>query len=197
MAEPEEKLKFLGIFGVRNDKGRGLLVESLEYNEKQYFFKYHDQPLFKHCKQMQAIVREKNVQRARKLHIDITPFLHEYLQVSDSSIIFRGTKLESNYDQIEKVYTMKLNKEEGIVKRKQTMTAKKQEKIIAHNNKVKNLYANAEAEFQAERAKRIEALFGKPGGNGGQGGSNGQRGSGGQSGNGDQNLIQMDDNEEV
>lgn len=141
---------------------------------------------------MQAFLKAENVQRARKLHIDITPFLHEYLQVSDSSIMFRGTKLESNYDQIEKVYTMRLNKEVGIAKRKQTMAAKKQEKIIAHNNEVKKLYADAEAEFQAERARQIVVLFGRQGGNSGQSGNAGQSENGGQNRNGDQ----VEDNED-
>lgn len=165
------EFKVRGTFGVRNDKFRGLLVETFETsNGNQYFFKYHQQPLMKHCEQLQILVKKTNIQRAKKLHVDMTPFLHEYMRVSDGAIIFQETKLESVANQIEKVYTMRINKEIGIAKRKQTMAANKQAKINASNKKIKDRYESAEAEFQAERARRIDRLFGGVSGqgNGGQ-----------------------------
>lgn len=163
----ETVFKIKGTFGVRNDKGRGLLVETLEtFDGGQYFFKYHDQPLSKHCEQLQGIVKAANVQRARRLPVDMTPFLHEYVRINDSTIMFRGTKLESVKNQIEKVYTARINKEMGIAKRQQTMAATKQAKIAAQNQKLKERYDTAEAEFQAERARRIDRLFGRQNRNG-------------------------------
>ena len=76
--------------------------------------------------------------------------------------MFGGTKLQSTKQQLEKVYTVRLNKEMGIAKRQSTLAAKKQEKVITKNNQLKQRYASAEAEFQAERARRIEGLFGAP-----------------------------------
>lgn len=73
-------------FGVRNDKYRGLLIETLTTLDSEvYFFKYHDQPLMRHCEQVQAIVRKSNVIRSKKLQIDLVEFLHEYTkpEISD------------------------------------------------------------------------------------------------------------------
>lgn len=163
------------IFGVRHDKHRGILVETLETADGNvYFFKMHDQPISKHCQQMQNIAKLANVQRARKLHIDITTFAHEYFRITDKAIVFRGTKLTSAHSQVEKTYTMRLNKEMGIVKRQQTMAANKQAKILAHNQRIVSQMIKAEEEFQAERARRIHQLFGaEPGASGSQAASGG------------------------
>ncbi|KAJ6634622.1 hypothetical protein Bhyg_13198 [Pseudolycoriella hygida] len=121
----------IGTFGIRNDKNRGLLVESLETADGTvYFFKHHDQPLSSHCQQLQNIVKAANVRRARKLHIDVTEFSHEYFQPSDMAVMFRATKLQSVRDQAEKVFSMRLNKEIAIVKRKETMAERLQTTIV-------------------------------------------------------------------
>lgn len=54
----------------------------------------------------------------------------------------------------------------GIAKRQRTKAAKKQERVLAKKEKLKELYGSFEAEFQAERARRIERLFGRPFGTG-------------------------------
>lgn len=170
VAEQEVKVKIA--FVVRNDKFRGLLVETLETMDgNQYFFKFHDQPISKHCQQLQTIIKAANVQRTKKLHVDMTDFVHEYIRLDDNSIMFRGTKLKSVVGQIEKVYTTRINKEFGIKKRQESAAVNKQAKIVAKNAKLKERYISAEAEFQAERARRIQRLFGAPAGmNGNQGG---------------------------
>lgn len=158
-------------FGIRNDKNRGLLVETMETADGNvHFFKHHDQPLSSHCQQLQNIVIAANVRRARKLLIDVTEFYLEYFQASDNTAMFRATKLESVHNQVEKAYSMRLNKEMSIVKRRETMAANKQAKIIEKNNRIVSKIEAAEVAFQAERARRILLLF-PQGGNGS--GSNG------------------------
>lgn len=119
----------MAIFGVRNDKNRGLLIETLKApNSDVYFFKYSDQPLTRHCEQMQAVVRKANVIRSKKLQVDLAEFLHEYYRNADNSIVFRATKLNSVSQQVEKVNEMRLNKEIGAIKRKKTLSEAKEKK---------------------------------------------------------------------
>lgn len=159
----EETNKLMGIFGVRNDKNRGILIETLELLEsKVCYFKYQDQPLNNHCPEVQTIIRAANVQRSRKLHIDITAFSYEYFRASDQTVMFRETKLTSEYDRIEKVYTMRLKKEAGIAKRKITIAENRQKNMDEKNMKVTTMLEAAEMKYQAERTRRFNELFGEP-----------------------------------
>lgn len=177
----EVPIQAMATFVVRNDKYRGLLIESLETTDGNvYFFKWHDQPLHRHCEQMQNIIIAANVQRTRKMLIDVTEFFTQYFRPLggyQTEVVFRATKLLSTVDQIDKVYTMKLNKEFGITKRMETIAENKQAKIVAKNRKILSKVEVAEAKFQIERARRINAAQGNhcggpaPGGGPSQGGA--------------------------
>lgn len=148
------------VFGVRNDKYRGLLVESLKApSSNVFFFKYEDQPLTRHCEQMQTIVRSANVKRCKQIHVDISPFLHEYFNLSDDTFMFRANKMNSVNQQIQKVQNMRTNKEIGILKRKITIADSKKAKEEEKHKKVLEKWRKDEENFQIERAKRIAELM--------------------------------------
>lgn len=174
------------IFEVRNDKDRGLLIESLKAPDSDvYFFKRDDQPLRRHCEQMQIIVRKANVLRSKKLKVDLSEFIHEYYRSADKSIVFRATKLKSVTQQIEKVHEMTINKEVGVMKRKSTIAQNKEAKIAEKQEKILAKMKENEEKFQVERKKRIDEFKRSQGEYGsdqvptGRGnGSNGSSGSG-------------------
>lgn len=150
------------IFGVRNDKNRGILIETLESPDSNvYFFKYHDQPLDSHCDQIQRIIKAANVKRTKKMRINITEFSHEYYHQPEKTFMFKSTKLNSVHRQIEKVYTAKLNKDIGAIKRSITVANNRQAKIDAKNQALTMKMATAERSFQEERARRLDVLFGQ------------------------------------
>lgn len=99
----EKKIAFKLAFIVRNDKSRGILIESFKVNvpvqggtvEDEFLFKYQDQPFERHSVQIQNIIRSAKVLRTKNITIDVTPFLSEYFHKADKSFRFKGTKLIS------------------------------------------------------------------------------------------------------
>lgn len=145
------------IFGVTNDKNRGLLVETfIPQNGDVHFFKHHDHPLGRHCEQVQSIVKLSNVKRSKQLKIDISAFLQEYHRCGE--VWFKGFRLNSQSQQVEKTKRMQENKELGIKKWKATIAENKQTKIEEKNQKFLERVAKTEAHFQAERTRRIQEL---------------------------------------
>lgn len=146
-----ELIRYIAKFGVRNDKNRGLLLQTIETSDGDdiYFFKYRDQPIERHCEQMQNIVRSAGVRRSKMMLVDLSPFLHEYC--SGGSIMFKGTKLNSVNQRVQKIQQMTINKEIGALKRKQTMANKNHAKIAAKEQQ-------DEANFLAERGRKIKEL---------------------------------------
>lgn len=81
------------VFGVRLDKNRGVLIETLKHkNDVLLYFKHHDQPLDKHCEQVQSIVRSANVKRSKKVKVDLSRFSHEY-RCAENDVWFKANKL--------------------------------------------------------------------------------------------------------
>ncbi len=148
----------IGIFGIRNDKQRGLLIETLKIKD-EYFFKYQDQPVDRHCQQMQNILASHNIKRSKKISVDITPFLTEYYRSDLDTIMFKGTGLNSSNKQMECATQMAINRKIGVLKRKKTMAAKEQTKMTEENEKKKTKLAKDEALFQVQRAMEICELF--------------------------------------
>lgn len=148
----------IGIFGIRNDKQRGLLIETLKIKD-EYFFKYQDQPVDRHCQQMQNMLASHNIKRSKKISVDITPFLTEYYRSDLDIIMFKGTGLNSSKKQMESATQMAINRKIGVLKRKKTMAAKEQTKITEENEKKKTKLAKDEALFQVQRAMEICELF--------------------------------------
>lgn len=160
--------EFMGTFGTRNDQFRGILIEFLELNEDTYFFKYQDQPIARHCEQVQQIIRASNVKRAKKIKVNLTPFLYEYLQIGTGTVVFRGNILNSTTQQIRIAQQMAINKEVRHIKREKTMLVKKQSKIDESRINISEVSVVDEEEikvkrdeeiFQIERARQISALF--------------------------------------
>lgn len=144
-------------FGVTLDKNRGLLVETfIPQNGDVHFFKHHDQPLDRHCEQVQSIVKLSNVKRSKQIKIDISAFLQEYYRCGE--VWFKGYKLNSQSQQVEKTKRMQVNKELGIKKRKATIAENKQMRIDEKNQKFLERVAKQEKCFQEERARRINEL---------------------------------------
>lgn len=113
-----QEFRMYATLGVRNDKNRGILIETLESSDGNvYFFNYRDQTLNRHCQQVQIVVKEANIQRARKLCLNMTDYMEQYFRSLDGGlqfeVVFLGTKLRSMYDQANKVHSMRLNKEIG------------------------------------------------------------------------------------
>ncbi len=148
-------------FCIRNDKQLGILVESMTTADNIYFFKHHDQPIFRHCDQMQRIVRQAEVKRTKKISVDIFEFRYEYFLRNIA--MFRGKPLNSNNAQINKSCNFLLNKELGAEKRKITMAASKQKKIDEQRNRVLSKMKDADIYYHTERERRLRALFGGAG----------------------------------
>lgn len=86
--------EFIAVFGVRHDKYRGILIETIKTsNGDECFFKYQDQTLDRHCIQLQNIIRTAKVVRSKKIPVDIAPFLDEYYHKTSDKMLFKGTKL--------------------------------------------------------------------------------------------------------
>lgn len=104
-------------------------------------------------------MRKANVVRSKQVRVDLSEFLHEYHRAADNSIVFKAAKLNSVTQQIEKVQALRLNKELGAIKRKITIASNKEAKVAEKNKKILQKYKEDEKNFQAERIKRIIALF--------------------------------------
>lgn len=157
--EVAETLKFVVDFKVRHDKYRGILLESFSVEGIEYFFKYQDQSIDRHCTQMQSIVRRSNVKRSKKLLVDVTAFFQEYYL--GGKYVFRGTELTSTQQQIEKVIALTTNKEIGAKKRSITYAANKAKKTEERNSLLWAKYGAMEDKLREEREKKMKALFGQ------------------------------------
>lgn len=147
----------LAQFIVRHEKNRGILIDSIAINNNNYFFKYQDQPIERHCEQMQRIIRGLNVKRCRKIVIDITEFTEQYL--IGGKCVFNGTALNSVQQQIDKAVASKTNKEIAAMKRAITYANNKPKRMEERNAKIQKKMEETEKHFQAQRAIRIHELF--------------------------------------
>lgn len=130
--------KFIAEFEIRNDITLGLLVTSIKVAEDgKYYFKQQDQPLERHCIQLQNLIRSKNVKRSRKIAVDISSFAYEYYRRADRSVRFKGIKLISTSRTIGQI---------------------KQLKIKHRNSKAERKLRIEEERFQIEWARRIAEL---------------------------------------
>lgn len=145
-------------FTVRNDKFRGLLIDKFVKGNDESFFKHHDQPVERHCQEMQRIIRSANVKRTKTIRIDVAEFYYEYFFKTKPT--FRGCPMTTSHSQIDKVCALNVNKEIGAIKRGITIAQNKSKKIEEHNNKIDMKMHLAEEKFQLERAKRIHELYG-------------------------------------
>ncbi len=152
------RFECLAIFHVRLDKTRGILIESFEHDDNVFFFKFQDQPILRHCIQMQQIVGAANVKRAKKITIDITDFMQEY--ILGGKHMFKGTLLNSVQQQINKTCELTVNKEIGAIKRRETYAGNKQKRIEVHNEKILAKYRATELMYQKERERKLDELFG-------------------------------------
>lgn len=121
-------------FTVRHDKWRGILIEKFETESNEFFFKYRDQAIHRHCVQIKEIVRVTDVKRSKKISVDIVKFQHEYF--SNKIATFKGCALDSVNNQITKVCQSAITKEIGAAKRSITVAQNKQRKIEEHNTKI-------------------------------------------------------------
>lgn len=126
-------MNLTGVFGVRIDNSRGILIETIEApNGVTYFFKFRDQPLARHCEQVQNIIRKAEVKRAKKIKIDMTNFILDYWSMSDE---------------------MRINKEIGAIRRAAT----------EKNQRLAEKLQADELRFQAARIQRIHEVCGLQG----------------------------------
>lgn len=140
LALTDKMHKFIAKFEIRNDRTQGLLVESIKVSEDgEYYFKQQDQPLARHCNQLQNLIRSKNVKRSRKIAVDISLFSHEYYRRADKSVRFKGIKLISTSRTIGQIRQLKIKDRNSKVEKKRTIE---------------------EEQFQIERARRIAELQG-------------------------------------
>ncbi len=147
-------------FGVRNCKLRGVIIESIQFNDCDdvYFFKYHNQSIDNHCLQVQNIMRRANVKRAKKIKVDISDFVHEYFNPAHGTVWFKGIKLESSTQQLIKTMTKQMNIDVGVKKRIFTNHDNKAAKAAEKRNNINLKAERVEKVFQEERAKRIHEL---------------------------------------
>lgn len=156
----DEKRKFVRMvrFTVRKDKHLGLLIEKYSTDKDEYFVKPQDQPLYRHCEQMQKIVQAANIQRTKVIPVDTADFDMEYFR--DSKGWFKGHPLNSVNQQIDKICGLYANKEVGMKKRAETIARNKQSKIEEYNAKILNKIQGAEERFRHLLAIRMEEAFG-------------------------------------
>lgn len=161
MSNIEKETAFV-VFEVINDKDRGNLALTIKPHglDTLFFFKYHHQPIDQHPEQIQRIVqRSKPTSRKKSIKINIMPFLNEYWNVSGKFFEFKSIKLNSTSQQLAKVQERRINKEIGMMKRKNTLKEAKDRKILAENKKIRDKLDEDEAAFQVERARRIAAAM--------------------------------------
>lgn len=147
---------FVVEFGVRNDKFRGILIHSISKNRLEtFFFKFHDQPLDRHCIQIQDMIRSENVKRSKKVIVNVTDFSFEYFHPVDQTFQFKGVKLLSTHGQFIDSANIAINRQIGQMKRANTIAENKQKRIDEHNAQLSASLVARETAFQVERAKRI------------------------------------------
>lgn len=147
---------FVVEFGVRNDKFRGILIQSISENRLEtFYFKFHDQPLDRHCIQIQDIIRSENVRRSRKIIVNVTEFYFEYIHPVDKRFQFKGIYLLSTHGQFIDSSNVAINRQIGQMKRANTIAENKKKRIDERNAQLTASLAAREKAFQEERAKRI------------------------------------------
>lgn len=160
MATYPEKLTAYVFFEIRNDKDRGnLILTARRYEDNDVcFFNYHHQAINQHPEQMQQIVAlSKPTTRTKTIRVDIMGFLRNYW--NGTSFEFKGVQMNTTQLQSAKVYKRLLNKEVGIMKRKETIAESKQKKVEEKKKKIAEKLQKAEAAFQEEQAKRLADLM--------------------------------------
>lgn len=163
--------KFTVEFSVRYDKIRGILIETICTDDDEYFFKDHDQPIAKHCVQMQRIVRTANIKSFKKIFVDIAEFSYEYFH--NDTYNFKGKLLNSVKQQMEKNSAFLVNKQIGALKRSITVAANKSKKIEERNEKIATRMEAAELHDETVLARRMREVFGVGGAGGSAGGYRG------------------------
>lgn len=123
-------------FTVRNDKFRGFLIEKFVKGDIECFFKYQDQPVQRHCQEIQKIVRSADVKQTKKICIDVAGIRYEYF--FENKPTFRGCPLITSHSQIDKVVALVVNKEVGVLKRRATIAQNKAKKLEERNNPPRN-----------------------------------------------------------
>ena len=113
----------------------------------------------KHCPHLQNILRVENVRHARKVKVDISGFVTEYLSCKDKSVWFKGIKLDLVNQQISKTLSKLINIDVGAIKRANTIQANKVAKADEKKKTLEVRQALVEKTFQEERAKRIHQLM--------------------------------------
>ncbi len=148
------------LFGVRNCKSRGVLIESIDIGDGDtYFFKFHNQLITSHCVQIQNIMRAADIKKSRKVQVDISEFITEYWDAPRNIVWFKGIKLDSANQQISKTMMKRLNIDIGVKKRCFTINDAKATKAVEKQRKLEEKSAAVEKCFQEERAKRIHQLL--------------------------------------
>lgn len=147
-------------FHIRNDKSRGILIESFTHMNNEYFLKHTDQCIDRHSDRMQKIFKQAAVKTTKKLLVDITEFYYEYFWENVPS--FKGCKLNSTINQMTSLAQLHINKNIGIVKRQATMANNKQKKIDEKNRNIAERMKLADDYYNAELKKRMLEVFGPP-----------------------------------
>lgn len=145
-------------FTVRNDKFRGLVIEKFVNVNNECFFKHRDQPIQRHCQEIQTIVQSANVKQAKVIRIDVAKFYYEYFFRLQPT--FRGCPMTTTHGQMDKVCALNISKEIGAIKRNVTIAQNKSKKIEERNFKISTNMQLVEQKFQTERAKRLNELYG-------------------------------------
>lgn len=156
--DSEGRISLIVDFTVRHDKWRGIVIEKFETESNEYFFKYHDQAIHRHCAQIQEIVRVTDVKRTKNISVDISKFQHEYFRSKIAT--FKGCVLESVNNQITKVVQSAITKEIGSAKRSITVAKNKQRKIEERNTKISTRMDAIEDFYKEQREIRMERFRG-------------------------------------
>jgi hypothetical protein len=141
-------------FRVRWDKkSHKLLVQSVKRKDQDnvFYFKDHYQHLDRHHPVVQNTIKSHNVKRCKLIHMDIEEILCEYYDCTKQRFVFDDVELISDDDLKKKRFERKIRKEEGKLKRQETLMAKKNMKAIKR--------AMEEEAFQRQRIQRINHLI--------------------------------------
>lgn len=147
-------------FHIRNDKYRGILIESFTHMNNEYFLKHTDQCIDRHSDKMQKIFKQAAVKTTKKLLVDITEFYYEYFWANVPS--FKGCKLNSTMNQLTSLAQLHINKQIGIGKRQATMANNKQKKIDEKNRIIAERMKLADDYYKKQLEQRKLEVFGPP-----------------------------------
>lgn len=89
----------------------------------------------------------------------MTPFIHEYFQMGNETVVFKGNNLNSTTQQVKKVQEQAMNKEIRLIKRQHTIADKKEATTDQKNARLSLELTVHEENFQLDRARRISELF--------------------------------------